>query len=207
MAGTRAAPGRPRDPDIDAAVLAAARRHLASHGYDAMSIAAVAEEAGTSRQALYRRWPTKAHLATAAIASLSQVANRPDTDDPFADLVAELAAFRAGVTRPNGISLVGSMFQDATDSDLKALYRERIVAPRRDRLRHILQRATDAGLLDPDADLDAAVAACTGILYALHLAGAPIAAVWPERTAAFVWRGAGGTAPFRRSPEPRLPKR
>lgn len=184
--------GRPRDPDIDRAVLAAARSHLASHGYEAMSVVAVAEEAGTTRQALYRRWPSKADLATAAIASLSRADERPDTDDPFADLVVELTAYREGVSRPNGISMVGSMLQDATDPDLKALFRERIVAPRRARLRHILQRGVELGLLDPDADIDYAVAACTGTLYAMELAGQRIPSTWARRTAALVWRAAGG---------------
>lgn len=195
MATTRPSSGRPRDPDIDAAVLAAARRQLATHGYDAMSLVAVAEEAGTTRQALYRRWPTKADLATAAIASMSRASERPDTDDPYADLVAELTAFHAGVTRPNGISMVGSMLQDATDAHLKALYRERLVAPRRARLRHILERAAAADLIDPEADLDHAVAACTGILYALHLTGRRVPKDWPARTAAFVWRAVGGAPP------------
>lgn len=184
--------GRPRDPDIDRAVLAAARSHLASHGYEAMSVVAVAEEAGTTRQALYRRWPSKADLATAAIASLSRADERPDTDDPLADLVVELTAYREGVSRPNGISMVGSMLQDATDPDLKALFRERIVAPRRARLGHILQRGIELGLLDPDADIDYAVAACTGTLYAMELAGQRIPGTWARRTAALVWRAAGG---------------
>ncbi len=104
--------GRPRDVDIDVAVIAVAQDHLARFGYEGMSVAAVASEAGTTRQALYRRWPTKANLATAAIASFAQSAAEPDTDDPFADLVAELAAFQRGVTRPNGVSLIGSMMQD-----------------------------------------------------------------------------------------------
>jgi AcrR family transcriptional regulator len=187
--------GRPRDPEIDAAVLAAARRQLAAVGYDAMSLVAVAEEAGTTRQSLYRRWPSKADLATAAIASLSGIDQRPDTGDPFADLVAELAAFRTGVLRPHGVSMVGSMLQDGTDEHLRQLYRSRIVAPRRQRLQGILRRAAVAGLIDADADLDSAVAACTGMLYALVLAGRPVGPTWPTRTATMVWRAVGGTPP------------
>lgn len=179
--------GRPRDASIDEAVLRAAREQLAASGYDAMSVVAVAEAAGTTRQALYRRWPSKADLATAAIASLSTAESRPESDDPFADLVAELTAFRDGVSRPNGIGMVGSMLQDATDPELVALYRRRIVAPRRARLRRILERAVEQGLIADDADIDYAVAACTGLYYSLHLAGAKIARNWPERTARLVW--------------------
>lgn len=186
--------GRPRDASIDEAVLRAAREHLAASGYDAMSVVAVAEAAGTTRQALYRRWPSKADLATAAIASLSTADERTDTDDPYADLVAELVAFRNGVSRPNGIGMVGAMLQDATDPELVALYRDRIVAPRRARLRRILERAVEAGLAAPDADVDYAIAACTGLYYGLHLAGERIAKSWPERTAALIWSAIGGTA-------------
>lgn len=188
-------PGRPRDPEIDSSVLAVTVRHLAEHGYAAMSLVAIAEEAGTTRQALYRRWPSKADLATAAIASLSRAAERPETDDPFHDLVQELASFHHGVSRPHGISMVGSMFHEATAADLQALYRERVVAPRRARLRHILQRAAEAGLIDERADLEYAVAACTGTYYALHLAGVRVPRTWPARTAALVWRSVGGEVP------------
>ena len=195
MATSKPGAGRPRDVTIDEAVLEATRRHLGAHGYDATSVVAIADEAGTTRQAVYRRWPSKADLATAAIAGMSRAAQRPDTDDPFADLVEELTAFHRGVSRPNGVSMVGSMLQDGTDAELRALYRARIVAPRRARLRHILRRAVDAGLLDADADIDYAVAACTGTFYALQLAGAPVTKHWPQRTAALVWRSLGGVPP------------
>jgi AcrR family transcriptional regulator len=185
--------GRPRDPDLDDAILTAAREHLATRGYDAMSVVAVAEDAGTTRQALYRRWPTKADLATAAIASMSTAADRAATDSPYDDLVAELTAFHAGVSRPNGIGMVGAMLQEATEPELRRLYRERIVTPRRKRLRNILERAVEDGLLAPDADLDYAVAACTGTYYGLTLGGTRITRQWPRRTAALVWASAGGT--------------
>jgi AcrR family transcriptional regulator len=186
--------GRPRDTSIDEAVLRAAREQLAASGYDAMSVVAVAEAAGTTRQALYRRWPSKADLATAAIASLSTAAERAETADPYTDLVLELTAFRDGVSRPHGIGTVGAMLQDATDPELVALYRERVVAPRRKRLRRILARAVESGLAAGDADVDYAVAACTGLYYSLHLAGTRIATNWPERTAALIWASIGGTA-------------
>jgi AcrR family transcriptional regulator len=44
--------GRSRDASIDDRVLAAAARQLAASGYEALSVAAVADEAGTTRQAL-----------------------------------------------------------------------------------------------------------------------------------------------------------
>ncbi|HET7855812.1 MAG TPA: TetR/AcrR family transcriptional regulator [Gaiellaceae bacterium] len=189
----QAAPGRPRDPTIDGRVLETARGHLAEHGYERLSLAAVADEAGTTRPALYRRWPGKAELATAAIVALSTAASRQATDDPYADLIAELTAFRSGVTRPDGLSLVGTMLQRGTDPELVRLYRERLVIPRRTRLRAILERAVAGGLV-PGGDLDLAVASLTGSFYALALTGT-IPTRWPTRAAAHAWRSLGGTPP------------
>jgi AcrR family transcriptional regulator len=189
--------GRPRDPAIDERVLDVARAHLARVGYEGMSLAAVAEEAGTTRQALYRRWPTKADLATDAIAAMSDAAERSPTDDPFADLVDELEAFARGISRPDGVSMVGTMLLRSTDPGLAALYRERLVAPRRSRLRAILERARSRGLLDESADLDAALGMFTGSWYARALAGDRPLPGWAGRTAAVIWRGLGGDPPLR----------
>ena len=100
--------------------------------------------------------------------------------------------FRTGVTRRNGISLVGTMLQESVDPELVRLFRKRLVVPRRRRIRHILQRAQDMALLADDADLDYAAAAATGTLYSLALAGTAIPSTWPRRTATLIWRACGG---------------
>jgi AcrR family transcriptional regulator len=190
---TRPGPGRPRDTAIDQRVLEVARRHLAEHGYERFSLTAVAEEAGTTRPALYRRWPGRAELATAAIAAMSEAQARQPTEDRFGDLVRELEAFRRGVTRPDGLSLVGTMLQRGTDARLVDLFRERVVAPRRRRLREILERAIAAGELE-GGDVELAVSSLTGSCYAFALAGA-VPPRWAERAAAHAWRALGGRPP------------
>jgi AcrR family transcriptional regulator len=190
-----AAKGRPRDASIDESVLATTVRHLARFGYEAMSVAAVADEAGTTRQAVYRRWPAKGDLATAAIASLSRADERIPTEDPFADLVRELESFQAGVSRPNGIQMVGLMLLGSTDPGLVRLYRERIVAPRRVRLLEILRRAVASGQLPAGADLDLATNALVGSWYARELAGAEPSADWAARSARLIWDGLASSRP------------
>ncbi len=187
--------GRARDPDIDARVLAVANRHLSTHGYEAMSLTAIAHEAQTTRQALYRRWPTKASLATATLHAAVDAAPKGPSEDPLADLVAELANFQRGVSRPGRLSLVGTMLQDNTAPEVLAGYRGQVVAPRRGRIRAILDRAQRLGLIDPDADLDVAVTLCTGSWYARALAEPQPPPNWPARTAALVWRAVGGALP------------
>ena len=187
--------GRTRDPSIDTRVLKAAARHLATYGYEAMSVAAVAEEAGTTRQALYRRWPGKAELSAAALAAFADQATEAESADPFADLVAELAAFQRGVSRPGRLSLAGTMLQESVEAEVRTRYQTEVVAPRRRRLRLILERAQRLGLIDANADVDVAVTMCTGSWYARALAGSRAPRNWPLRTATLVWRAVGGSPP------------
>jgi AcrR family transcriptional regulator len=176
-----AGPGRPRSREIDAAILKAAQEHLARDGYQGMSLARIAEAAGSTRQALYRRWPGKAELAADAVAALIEAEPEHETADVEADLVAELESFRHGVSRPNGLSLVGVILQAGSDDGLRILYQDRVVAPRRRRLLKILERAGA-----PADDSEIAASFCTGSFYALALAGRPIPEDWAERTARMV---------------------
>ena len=185
--------GRSRDPGIDARLLAAAYRHLSANGFEALSLTGVAQEAGTTRQALYRRWPDKASLATAALAAAADRGSAARSEDPLADLAAELADFQRGVSTPGRMSLVGTMLQDSTDPALMARYQAEVIAPRRRRIRAILRRAQQLGLIDADADLEVAVTMGTGSWYARALAGDSPPPGWPARTAALIWRAVGGT--------------
>ena len=187
--------GRSRDSAIDARVLAAAYRQLSASGFEAMSVTAVAQDAGTTRQAVYRRWPDKASLAAAALAAAADARAHAGSEDPLADLVAELTDFQRGVSRPGRISLVGTMLQNGTAPALLTRYQDEVIAPRRRRLRAILERAQLLDLIDADADLQVAVTMCTGSWYARALAGDPPPADWPGRIAALVWRAVGGRVP------------
>jgi AcrR family transcriptional regulator len=173
-AATRA-PGRPRSERVDDAILAAARAELAARGYARMTVDAVAARAGVSKPTIYLRHPTKAELATAAIASM-RVQPRPQpTDDLRADLIAHLRLLREGLERPNGMTMLGTVLAEENDTpELLALFRERLVKPRRRELRAVLEAARERGELSPAANLDVAVSALVGAFFARYLAGEPI---------------------------------
>jgi AcrR family transcriptional regulator len=165
-----------------------------------MSMAAIAREAGTTRQALYRRWPSKTQLAAAVVGDLSGEEVRGPAGeassafvDPYGDLVRELADFAGGVSGPGRLSLVGTMLQDTTEASVLQQYRDRVVAPRRRRIREILEQAARLGIIDREPDLEVAVTLGTGSWYARALAGDPVPEDWPARTAALVWRAVGGS--------------
>lgn len=188
--------GRVRDAGIDARILAAAKDQLSRYGYEGMSVAAVAQAAGTTRQALYRRWPTKAELAAAVVTTIEDTRTATGAPlAPFAALVAELTDFARGVSRPGRLSLVGAMLQETADPGVVARYRARVIAPRRKRIAAILRAAQRLNLIDGDADLAVAVTLCTGSWYARALVGDAVPRGWPTRTATLVWRAVGGEPP------------
>lgn len=186
--------GRPRDAAIDDAVLDAALRQLARDGFSGLSLSAVAAEAGTSRPAIYRRWPDKESLVIDAIARLAGVAPPLAGEDPFEDLVAELEHFRHCITEAAALPLAGLMLGDGVNDALRDKYHDLVVAPRRARIRSCLQRGMDAGALDADADLTIAGTFLTGSWYALALARVPAPKDWARRTATLVWRACGPAA-------------
>jgi AcrR family transcriptional regulator len=187
--------GRPRDAAIDEAVLDAALTLLARDGYAGLSLASVAAAAGTTRPAIYRRWPDKTALVVAAVARLARVDPPPVTGDPFPDLVAELEHFRHCITEAGALPLVGVMLGDGVDAPVRRQYAEEIVAPRRARIRACLAAAVERGELDADADLLVASTFLTGSWYSLALVGTPPPPDWALRTATLVWRACGGQPP------------
>jgi AcrR family transcriptional regulator len=157
-----------------------------------MSLSAVAQEAGTTRQALYRRWPDKASLAAAAIQSSAESDVAEETGDPLRDLERELADFQRVLARPGQLSMVGTMLQQCTTAESRGRYQACVIMPRQQRIRAILERALRLGLIDSAADLEVAVTMPTGAWYARELAGEPAPPDWPLRTAALIWRAVGG---------------
>ncbi len=61
------APGRPKDPEKRAAILAAAQNLFPSKGYDAVSMDAIAQAAGVSKLTLYSHFKDKDALFGAAV--------------------------------------------------------------------------------------------------------------------------------------------
>src|SRR5215468_5039165 len=83
---------RRRGRELEDALLEAAWDELVAVGYGAFTIEAVAERARTSRPVLYRRWPSRADLAIAAVRHHGwvQPVATPDTGSVRTDLVTLL---------------------------------------------------------------------------------------------------------------------
>ena len=195
MVTKKFARGRPRDPEVEQRILAVTLRQLAEGGYSRMSVDGVAEEAGVSKPTIYRRWAHKADLVTPALRTI-QIAEPPvATGSTVDELTGILKNFRRSLLRPNGMSLVGTVLAEEHHTpELLALFRERIVEPRRLSLRTALQRARRRNELRKGADVEVAVASLVGSVYGRYLAGPDVPANWPRRVVAIVWRGIARSA-------------
>ena len=64
--------GRPRDPSRDDVIRAAILRLLGEVGYTALTMDAVAAEAGVGKATIYRRWRTKQDLVVDTVSDLNR---------------------------------------------------------------------------------------------------------------------------------------
>jgi AcrR family transcriptional regulator len=81
-----AKPGRPRDHRLDEAIVAATIDLLGERGYNGLSLAGVAERAGTTTPAIYRRWSSKADLVLSTVFRTHGDDVVADTGDLDADI-------------------------------------------------------------------------------------------------------------------------
>jgi len=161
------APGRPRDARIDEAVLDATRELLLELGYAGLSLTAIAERAGTTRPALYRRWPSLDHLVHEAAFPADLTIPRPPGSPPdLRSLVAgSLAAFAHPVARAAAPGLVAAITADP------GLHRA------------LLERFSDAlgGIEQSLLDVVAGAAFFALLLHPDDLDTEPMRSVWVDR--------------------------
>ena len=183
--------GRPRSTAIDEAVLLAAFRIMAEHGYARTSIDAIAAAAGVTKPSIYLRFPGgKAEVATKALAHARDRRIVPETGETRADLTAHLRYFRTGVSRPFGMAMLGTVLAEEHDTpQLLAFFRRHVIEPRRAMLRTVLTRARERGDLRSGADIEMGAQMLVGAYYAQYLAGIPFREGWDERVVDTVLMG------------------
>jgi AcrR family transcriptional regulator len=160
--------GRPRSERARLAVLAAAAELMLARGLAAVSMDAVAARAGVSKATIYRWWPTKETLALDALYA-EWAAAQPsgvDTGSLRGDLLALLTPWARTVgSRPYGRVIAALVSEAQTDPDFAVQYRQRVVQPRRDQSRAILDRAIERGEIPASTKTEVAIDLLYGPLY------------------------------------------
>jgi AcrR family transcriptional regulator len=140
-------PWSPREAEL----LEVTLRLLQEHGYDGLTVDAVAMTARASKATVYRRWPSKAELVLAAfIEGIRQVAVPPDTGTLRGDLlrVGQLVCEQAG---RHASTMRAVLFEMSRNSALNDVMQHQFLDQRKALIHHILRQAVERGEIDQAA--------------------------------------------------------
>lgn len=138
---------RRRGARLQAAILDAVWAELAEVGYANLTVAAVADRAGTSKAVLYRRWPGRAELVLAAlIHNRAAVRTDFDTGSLRSDLLTLLTRVRTATGKLEPETVWGLLADTARRPELGVIVRseffeQSLLEP----LSVIMKRAEDRG--------------------------------------------------------------
>jgi len=146
--------GRPRKPETDTAILAAALGVFGEVGLEGMTVEAVAARAGVGKATIYRRWSSKEDLIIAAIHEVLTAVEVPEIGDVRQTLIAMVGgAIRLMKTSAAGLVFPRMAGEVAGRTPLGVRYVESVIGPRRAMVRSVLSHGVADGVLRPDLDI------------------------------------------------------
>lgn len=184
-------------------VLTAALEEIGRVGYEALRFEDVAARSGVNKTTIYRRWPSKVELVGAALHTLVQPGEQPDTGSLRADLLELLRALVKRAESPLGRGLFKMMQNEGTHPDVMRVKRQ--VHADHVRVRVIIvERAIARGELPSDTDPDLVVElAFAPVLRRVTGGLAPADDEFLEAAVDVVIAGARAGAARRRGPRPK----
>jgi AcrR family transcriptional regulator len=148
--GAESSPWSPRETEL----LDVTLQLLQEHGYDRLTVDAVAAVARASKATVYRRWPSKAELVLAAfIEGVRQIAIPPDTGTLRDDLlqlgnaICKQACQQAGTIR-------AVLVEVSRHPALNEALQHQFLDQRKAMLQEVLQQAVIRGEIDASAISD-----------------------------------------------------
>jgi AcrR family transcriptional regulator len=166
----RKGPGRPRSARADEAIIEAVLA-LLSDGVtaEALSIEAVAAKAGVGKATIYRRWVNKDALLIDAVAALkgplpelAGVSVRDDLLTLMRPIGPTKVSFRTASVLP---CLIPELKRSPK---LNEVY-QKVIAPRRQLIRDVIERGIAGGELRADLDVEVVIAMLVGPMVAQSL--------------------------------------
>jgi AcrR family transcriptional regulator len=158
-------------------------------GYGALSIEAVASDAGVAKTTIYRRHPTKSDLVVAALSV--EVPFVP----PSADVGGREALDRfvhqaiAMLVESGAIRILGSLLvEEAREPGLLDAFRARLIGPRRQLVEGMLRRGIERGEIRSDIDPLIVTEMIAGAIFGHHaILGLPGTEEWVGKLVDHVW--------------------
>lgn len=146
--------GRPRDPEIDQAIILAAVDEVAQLGYAAATMAGIARRAGVPKSTVYRRWDSKQELVIDALDQMRDARRVEPTGDTRVDLhnlmVGLVTRWQHETIGAVNLSIITEI---ARNEQLYEVWNSRLVEPFRQRIAGILRHGVETGQVRADVDL------------------------------------------------------
>jgi AcrR family transcriptional regulator len=154
----------------------------------------IANAAGSGKQAIYRRWSSKAELVLDAfLAHAEAEVDMPRvTSTSLREQVAGFLRRTFDALAETGPAVRSLMATAQQDHAFLVCFRTRFIDPRRKSLKRVLTNAIAGGLLSADADVEVATIALYGAVWYRLLLDEPIDDAYADRLAAVIVGGLGG---------------
>ncbi|WP_405713822.1 TetR/AcrR family transcriptional regulator [Streptomyces xanthophaeus] len=166
MSSSSPSRGRPRDPRSHEAIVTATTELVTEVGYAATSIGAVAARAGVGKDTVYRRWRGKPELVFEAVFTTTDHAPAPDTGTLAGDLTALLQGLVDEFHAPAvAVALPGLLADFAADPALKERIRSDFLAPSKERLLIVFERAVARGEIAVGTPVDLVLDTLAGAVF------------------------------------------
>ena len=162
--------GRPRDMRLDMLIVEATIELLDERGYNDMSLAAVAERAGTSTTAIYRRWKSKSELVAHAVFRTDGDDVVAETDNIAADISTMVRWAAEKIARPAALAAVVGILGESRP---ERVARSTAAAMASRRVVKRLDRAKASGEIRADVDTRVLASLISGpMLHEVFVGGA-----------------------------------
>ena len=139
--GNADCPWSPREAEL----LAVTLRLLQEHGYDGLTVDAVASAARASKATVYRRWPSKAELVLAAFnEGVRQVAVPPNTGTLRGDLL-QVGEICGQQVHQHASTIRAVLVEASRHPELNDALQHQFIEQRKALIQHILRQAVERG--------------------------------------------------------------
>lgn len=190
--------GRPRSRAAREAVLRVARRMLEREGPSAITIEAVALQAGVGKPTIYRTWPNAQALTMAALMDGSEEAPAPAETGRrgLAELKLQLRRIATTFASRTGRNVAMMLAAADPDTELAKSFRHHFILARREEGKALLQEALAGGELRPDLDIEIVLDLLYGpIFYRLLLGREGLNETFTDRVLDHALRGLVAESP------------
>jgi AcrR family transcriptional regulator len=137
-------------------VLKATLEEIGRSGYEALRMEDVATRSGVNKTTIYRRWPTKVDLVSAAMRHLAPPPEPPETGSVRSDLLTLLGALVTRAESPLGRGILRMMVNEGTHPEVGLVKRAMDADYVRARSL-VVERAIERGELPRDTDVELVV--------------------------------------------------